>query len=85
MLAPPARPTHALGRAEWIAYRADHHVVEVPSDDPDAVELEMWSYPPKQLSDGELVDRLSLYLSLKDSQDERVEAALEELLEKIAW
>lgn len=85
MLAPPERPTHAISRAEWIAYRADHHLIEIPADDPDACELEIWSYPPKQLSDSNLVDPLSLYLSLKDNNDERVEAALEELLEKIKW
>jgi hypothetical protein len=85
MLAPPERPTHALGGAEWIAFHAVNKVIQVPSDDPGAVDVQMWSYPPKQLSDGDLVDPLSLYLSLKDTKDERVEAALEELLEKLPW
>lgn len=30
-------------------------------------------------------DPLSLYLSLKDNQDERVEAALEEMLGRLKW
>jgi hypothetical protein len=48
-------------------------------------ELEVWSYNPKLLSEGETVDPFSLYLSLRGSEDERVEGALEEMMEKIKW
>lgn len=52
--------------------------------------LEVWKYNPMTLV-GELpnhlhaVDPLSLYLSVKDSQDERVEMALEQLIENQIW
>jgi len=32
-----------------------------------------------------VVDRLSLYLLLKESQNERVEAALEEMMKGLQW
>lgn len=52
--------------------------------------LEVWKYSPKILV-GELphetpvVDPLSLFLSYKNSHDERVEMALEQIIEKYIW
>ncbi len=52
--------------------------------------LEVWKYNPLTLV-GEmhdnrmLVDPLSLYLSLKDSYDERMQMALEQIIEKFIW
>ncbi len=52
--------------------------------------LEVWKYNPKALvgeldNDAAAVDPLSLYLSLKNSQDERTEMALEQLIDKYIW
>jgi len=48
--------------------------------------LEIWRYNPQVLTNsvdhGDSVDPLSLYLSLRDEQDERIEIALEEILDK---
>lgn len=85
MLAPPTRATHALSREEWQSLRQQHLVIEVPDLDPEALEIEVWSYPPAQFAEGDLVDPLSLYLSLRDSDDERIAASLEELMEKVKW
>jgi DNA-binding MarR family transcriptional regulator len=85
MLAPPARLTYALSGKDWLSLRQQHTVVEVPQQDPDALEIEVWSYSPAQFAEGDLVDPLSLYLSLRDSDDERVTASLEELMEKVKW
>ncbi len=52
--------------------------------------LEIWKYNPQTLL-GELsnhkdvVDPLSLYLSLKESQDERIEMALEQIKKQFIW
>lgn len=46
------------------------------------VKLEFWKYNPKLLSDGGTVDILSLYLSMKDNQDERIQSSLSEMMEK---
>lgn len=52
--------------------------------------LEVWKYNPITLANEmshhrEVVDPLSLYLSLKDSYDERVEMGLEQIIEKQQW
>ena len=44
-----------------------------------------WGYSPSLFSDGSLVAPLSLYLSLRETDDERVAASLEELLENVKW
>lgn len=51
------------------------------SEDQCAVEL--WRYDPRKLSAGECVDRLSLALSLCGDRDERIEEAVEEMLEQV--
>lgn len=52
--------------------------------------LEVWKYNPVDLvgvSENEcaIVDPISLYLSLKDSQDERIQMALKQILETFIW
>jgi hypothetical protein len=52
--------------------------------------LEVWKYDPETLvgelaNDRPVVDPLSLYLSLKDSHDERIEMALEQIKDKNIW
>jgi hypothetical protein len=47
--------------------------------------IEVWSYPPERLGDHEMVDPLSLYLSLRNSQDERVQQQLEQLIAEVKW
>jgi DNA-binding MarR family transcriptional regulator len=85
MLAPPAYTTYALNREDWKALRERHKIIEVPGQDPDASEIEVWWYPPALFAEADIVDRLSLYLSLKTDHDERTEAALEEMMEKFKW
>lgn len=52
--------------------------------------IEVWKYNPEILveeldNDKAVVDPLSLYLSLKGSHDERIEIALEQIIEKHIW
>ncbi len=61
-----------------------------PNDYEGHYALEVWKYNPLTLvaelpNDMSAVDPLSLYLSLKDSQDERIEMALEQIIEKYIW
>ena len=46
--------------------------------------LQLWIYSPA-LFGNNTVDPLSLYLSLKDDPDERVQIALDELMKGIKW
>ena len=52
--------------------------------------LEVWKYNPitlldNCLNDKKVVDPISLYLSLKDNRDERIEIALDQILENLIW
>lgn len=48
----------------------------------DQLAVELWRYDPKKLAKNNLVDPLSLALSLFDDHDERVESMIEEMLEE---
>lgn len=51
--------------------------------------LELWKYNPAILTEGitkeDNVDPLSLYLSLQDNRDERIEMALDTIIKKFLW
>jgi DNA-binding MarR family transcriptional regulator len=47
--------------------------------------LQIWRYNPKLISNEGVVDVLSLYLSLKDSTDERILISLDEMMRNIRW
>lgn len=48
-------------------------------------QLEAWRYNPAILSNGTSVDDLSLFLSLRNTPDERVQAALDEMMAGFLW
>jgi hypothetical protein len=81
MLAAPAYTTYALSREDWKELRKRHRIAELPDQDPDASEIQVWWYPPELFAEQGVVDRPSLYLSLKADHDERTESALEEMME----
>ena len=47
------------------------------------VAIEMWRYDPRKLSNQRAVDELSLALALRDDTDERVEEAVEKMLDDL--
>lgn len=49
------------------------------------VRLQIWKYDPVPFVKDGRIDIVSLYLSLKDSPNERVQACLKEMLEKAQW
>ena len=48
-------------------------------------EIQVWKYNPKMLSTEGVVDKLSLYLSLKDNDDERIQIELDRLINEMSW
>jgi DNA-binding MarR family transcriptional regulator len=85
LLAEPKQPVFAIGQDNWkkLANQAD--VTELPYADNNACQVELWSYDPCLLTQNGIADNLSLYLSLKDDNDERVAAALEEMMKGMTW
>jgi hypothetical protein len=49
-----------------------------------ACELEIWSYSPQLFAEENFVDKFSLYLSLRETNDERVEMALQQMMRAIS-
>lgn len=85
MLAEPPTPTIALTVDEWKEFESQYGAVLAKATDPDATEIEVWSYDPKLFAKDDCVDRFSLFLSRKDDSDERVQMAAEEMMEAIKW
>jgi len=81
MLSEPEIPEYVLSRDEWIAMKKAG-VQTIPVEEPETCMLQLWRYDPKMLEVDGCVDPFSLYLSLQDNQDERIELALEDLMEQ---
>lgn len=85
MINPPKYPIRAISWGDF--NKQDIEIVK----DRDAinkaklVELQIWWYNPRQFTDRKYVDSMSLYASLKDETDERIEQALEDVLRGETW
>ena len=84
-LSSPSNPVVALDTKEWKQLHHHNRVTVLPVQEPEACLLEIWSYSPRLFAEGGIVDRFSLYLSLRATDDERVAAALDEMMEKVVW
>ena len=82
MISEPKQPVYALPQTH--TRRLDGNERDVMPDEASAM-VEVWAYAPASLSRGPHVDRLSLYLSLRDDADERVQGALEEMMGEYEW
>ena len=85
MLTPPKKQVYAASAKDWkdIKRKYPHDIISYP--DEARCKLEVWSYSPGLFANGKIVDPFSLYLSLKDIKDERVESAIEKMMEGIEW
>ncbi len=84
MLNPPTIPIYATSMDDWKNWR-ESNVEVLPIREDATAELEIWCYNPNLFSEKGIVDPFSLYLSMEETEDERIEAALEEMMEKIEW
>ena len=85
MLASPAVECRAISRKEFKHLEGIEEIDPAWSNSNDYIQLELWKYDPKALADHAGVDIISLSLSLKDNEDERVEQAVEEMMEGYKW
>lgn len=84
MLSEPRSPVHAVSAATWKA-AAEMGLDIYREWRPNAIEWQVWTYPPPPHHNASCVDPLSLTLSLRDERDERVQMALDELREGFPW
>lgn len=85
MLAEPTHTTVAASKETWDHLRTQQEYREYLAAEPGMYEIEIWSYDPGRYAKDGFVDPFSLYLSLHGTDDERIEASLEEMLEKWTW
>ncbi len=83
LLSPPAIMELAI-------YKGDDQVSHFKEADDrweegEFVQMELWKYDPSLFAKDGRVDVVSLALSLEDSGDERVENAIEEMMEEYVW
>lgn len=84
-LAEPVTPVWAVGRGTARVLRLKYRTDEFTIKDLDCNEIEVWSYDPEIFATDGVVDRLSLYLSSKEAQDERIQIALEQMMREVQW
>lgn len=86
LLSPGDIPVYAVSKEEFAVLKKRDGVSEVENSFDARLELEVWNYNPSLLNDNnDVVDTLSLFLSLREEQDERVQLALKEMMEKFQW
>jgi hypothetical protein len=84
-LAEPAYPVLALEGKQWKKVKTNDEVMILDIAEPNVSELEIWSYSPKLFAQKGLVDCFSLFLSMREDNDERVQSALERMMEQVEW
>lgn len=85
MLADDGHTVVAMSASQYARALVEGRLKEVRYPDDDSIMVERWRYRPEILTAGPTVDRLSLYLSLHEEHDERIQSALKELLESVRW
>lgn len=89
MMVAPKNLVMAVNASEWPSIKKLMNIEGRDEPDFDCTKIELWRYNPAIISTDELVDPLSLWLSLEHSNDERIEMAQDELLEttwsKLRW
>lgn len=91
MLTPPRIETRAVLSASWKRLEDELALSPATALDADRIEVQTWTYDPHILvrspifGQNAVIDRLSLYLSVRESPDERVAQAAQELLETLEW
>lgn len=79
MLVESKRLITAIGKSEYQAVKSQTDTRYGDN------RIEVWKYAPEIMSEGGFVDKLSLYLSMRDDEDERTQKELRILLEEMRW
>lgn len=85
MLAAPRVETRAILSVHWKDLNERLVLSPAAAFDDERTEIQTWAYNPLVLARDGVIDRLSLYLSVRASPDERVAQAAEELMETFEW
>ena len=81
MIAEPQYKTIAVSKEDWLKIKDNTEILQNTGK----YKLEVWTYPPGLFAENGIVDKLSLYLSLMTTDDERIEQSLEKMMENYKW
>jgi len=85
MLSETKQKTWAIGKESFHYLKAQGNFTSLHPEYGEN-KLEVWIYNPLALTNnGKQADKLSLYLSIKQNDDERVARALNDLLNEMTW
>lgn len=82
MLAESLQKTYAIGKDEFRSLKGSLKNIDSKNG---GYKIEVWHYNPLLLSQRNKVDKLSLYLSMQQEQDERIQRALQDFLNDMEW
>jgi hypothetical protein len=82
-LAAPLEPVFAIASKVWTKTFRD--IRTIPTVDEGTCRLELWRYAPDVTAERGRADPLSLFLSLRDNADDRVQLALETMMKRMPW
>ena len=86
MIAEDVPPVYAVEKDLYYKLKKNGRIEEMLSKDGALAQLEIWSYDPAILENkNRFVDPLSLYLSLRNYNDERIQGELEEMMGDRLW
>jgi hypothetical protein len=85
MMADPGRKTVCMDSEGWKVFQEHQNLIELERPEPGALEVQIWSYSPAFFAQQGFADPLSVWLSYGTNRDERIEMALDELLEGVSW
>lgn len=86
-LSHPRIERRAVAAHMWKRLAQEYRLETATIHDPDRIEVETWTYDPRMLArpTDNVVDPLSLYLSVRHDPDERIAQAAGQLLEQMNW
>jgi hypothetical protein len=85
MIAEPDHRTVCMTTEQWKAFQEKVAPVELERPEPGCLEVQIWAYDPNLFARNGAADPLSVCLSYEKNADERVEMALEKMLEDVSW
>lgn len=85
LMSEPRYPVFAIAANEWKGVQKTLQLDELIYPEPGCFALQTWRYSPDILAEDGCVDRLSLFLSLRQETDPRIRIAADELLEQMTW
>lgn len=85
MISEPRKGVVAVSHRQWSSLRSKENLDVYPAHEDHTVEVEVWKYEPRGHLIPGVVEPLSLYLSLRKTKNERVEQALDKMMEQLRW